>query len=306
MLYDGACPLCQREIAWYRELPASCPVAWLDVNDAQALSVDDATRSRYLSRFHVRRADGETLSGAAAFVALWLTLPGWRWLGRMGRLPGVTPLLELMYRGFLPLRPHLQRVAHALATPHIPAALVADLRSDHAGETGAVHIYRGVLALARDPGLRAFATHHLATEQRHLDQVAAVLPAWRRSWCLPAWRVAGFLTGALPALFGPRAVYATVHAVETFVDRHYQQQIDRLDGLERTASPRPGAGTGTGEGADRWADLRALLVACQQDERQHRDEALALQAGPVGVLTRAWCALVGTGSAAAVHLARRL
>jgi demethoxyubiquinone hydroxylase (CLK1/Coq7/Cat5 family) len=116
--------------------------------------------------------------------------------------------------------------------------------------------------------------------------VCEVLPWARRSWLLPAWRVAGLLTGALPALVGPRAVHATIASVETFVDHHYQQQIDRIEG-------RPGV-----------ERLRALLVECQADEVAHRDEALALQTQPPGVLLRAWCALVGSGSALAVKLAR--
>ncbi len=166
--------------------------------------------------------------------------------------------------------------------------MVAELRSDHAGETGAVWIYRGVLAVARDPALRAFARRHRETEAEHLRLIAAVLPAPQRSRLLIPWRVAGFMTGALPALFGPRAVYATIAAVEAFVDHHYQQQIDRLQGLPAQAA------------------LRHLLITCQADERHHRDEA-ALQASPApGWLLRAWCALVGSGSAVAVKIARRL
>lgn len=293
VLFDGSCPLCRREIGVYQGLTASCPIDWLDVSAPQALPVDEATRAGYMARFHVREADGRLLSGAAAFVALWHRLPGWRWLARLASLPGVTPLLELLYRGFLPLRPRLQRLFRARETPHIPAPLVADLRSDHAGETGAVEIYRGILAVARDPALRAFASHHLATEQRHLDDISAVLPPARRSGLLRPWRWAGFATGALPALAGPRAVYATVHAVETFVDHHYQHQLDRIDALAATR-PDP-----------RLAPLRALLHRCQQDECQHRDEALALQGVPAGWLLRAWCNLVGVGSGVAVQLARR-
>ncbi|MBC7446006.1 MAG: demethoxyubiquinone hydroxylase family protein, partial [Polaromonas sp.] len=163
VLFDGACPLCRREIGVYQALQPSQPVAWLDVSDASAGLAPDERR-RFMARFHVRRADGALLSGAAAFVALWQVMPGWRWLGRFGALPGVTPLLELMYRGFLHLRPGIQRLVRAADTSHLPAGLVADLRSDHAGETGAVWIYRGMLCVTRDAAVRTFATHHLATE----------------------------------------------------------------------------------------------------------------------------------------------
>lgn len=294
VFFDGSCPMCRREVGVYQGLNASCPIDWLDVSSPEALPVDATTRARYMARFHVRQADGQLLSGAAAFVALWRRLPGWRWLARLASLPGVTPLLEWMYRGFLPLRPSLQAWVRALETPHVPAEMVADLRSDHAGETGAVWIYRGILAVTRDPALRSFAHHHLATEQRHLDDICAVLPPARRSWLLLPWRCAGFLTGAMPALAGPRAVYATIHAVETFVDGHYQHQLDRIDALAAT-QPHPAL-----------APLRALLYRCQQDECQHRDEALALQGVPAGWPVRAWCRLVGAGSQLAVHLARRL
>jgi predicted DCC family thiol-disulfide oxidoreductase YuxK len=115
VMFDGACPLCRREIGMYQSLTPQETVAWLDVNQAQMSAPEQAS---YLARFHVRQKDGQLLSGAAAFVALWLVMPGWRWLGRIGRLPGVTPVLELLYRGFLHLRPYLQRLARAAEAAH--------------------------------------------------------------------------------------------------------------------------------------------------------------------------------------------
>lgn len=114
VLYDGACPLCRREIGLYRGLDALQPVEWRDVSVADAILPAGGTRDAYLARFHVQQADGSVLSGAAAFVALWSVLPGWRWLGRLGRLPGMTPLMEIQYRLFLRIRPGIQRLAHWL------------------------------------------------------------------------------------------------------------------------------------------------------------------------------------------------
>jgi predicted DCC family thiol-disulfide oxidoreductase YuxK len=110
VMFDGACPLCRREIGMYQSLAPLQAVSWRDVSkDHAGLSPQD--QAKYMARFHVQLQDGRMVSGAAAFVALWLVMPGWRWLGRIARLPGVTPVLELAYRGFLKLRPHLQRWA---------------------------------------------------------------------------------------------------------------------------------------------------------------------------------------------------
>lgn len=107
VMFDGACPLCRREIALYQSLAPLQTVSWLDVSKDTS-DMSQAEQSRYMARFHVQLKDGRLISGAAAFVALWQVMPGWRWLGRVGRLPGVTPVMELVYRAFLYLRPYLQ------------------------------------------------------------------------------------------------------------------------------------------------------------------------------------------------------
>jgi len=187
----------------------------------------------------------------------------------------------------------VQSVSPGVALIHagdaLPGWVRADLRTDHAGEVGAVCIYQGVLRFARDPALRAFAEHHLTTEQKHLGLVEAWLPSTEYSRLLPLWRLAGFLTGALPALFGPRAVYATIEAVETFVDHHYEEQV-------RALASQPAL-----------SDLRLTLLDCQADEVVHRHEAAAARGpGQSAWLLRTWCAMVGAGSKAAVALIRHI
>lgn len=120
VLYDGACPLCRREIGFYRGRPADVPLCFADVSDADQPLPAGTTREQLLARFHVRDADGRLLSGAAAFLALWAVLPGWRWLARIGRLRGVAWLMERVYRLFLRWRPALQRLASRLDRPAWP------------------------------------------------------------------------------------------------------------------------------------------------------------------------------------------
>ena len=115
VLYDGACPLCRREIGIYRglrPLRPDSPVCFADVNDTALELPLGITREQLLARFHVRGHDGQLLSGAQAFLALWAALPGWRWLALAGRLPGAAWVMERSYRLFLRWRPALQRWAH--------------------------------------------------------------------------------------------------------------------------------------------------------------------------------------------------
>lgn len=197
-------------------------------------------------------------------------------------------------------------VANRVAQEPWPRALWQELRTDHAGETGAVMIYRGVLAITRDPALREFAQHHLATEQRHLELIEQlVLPRWR-SRLLPLWRVSGWLTGALPALFGPRAVYATIEAVETFVDRHYAAQVELIDQCMAASDVAGPADACDAAARASWLALRALLEQCRQDEVAHRDDAGTRWDGHAGGVLSVWRALVGKGSAAAVGACRHV
>lgn len=120
VLYDGACPLCRREIGVYRGLQPlhpDSPVCFADVSDAELRLPPGTTREQLLARFHVRGRDGALLSGAQAFLALWAALPGWRWLALAGRVPGAAWVMERGYRLFLRCRPMLQRWAFRLERP---------------------------------------------------------------------------------------------------------------------------------------------------------------------------------------------
>jgi len=167
--------------------------------------------------------------------------------------------------------------------------LQAELRSDHAGETGAVYIYRGILAISGDEQVRRFAEDHLATEQEHLAFFNQWLEPREQSLFIPLWRLSGWLLGAVSTLGGPRSVFLTIDAVEAFVVEHYAQQILRLREEEL------------------WPEVRFVLESFQQDEAHHREDALS-RAGNrrPGLLGSAWQFIVDSGSRLAVVAARLL
>ncbi|MEM6388089.1 MAG: DUF393 domain-containing protein [Pseudomonadota bacterium] len=121
--YDGACPLCTAEISHYETREGADRLCFVNVAAAQSDAGPGLDRDAALKRFHVRKADGTLISGAAAFIEIWRVLPGWRWLARFARVPGVPWLLERAYRIFLPVRPGLSWIAARLGAKPRTGAL---------------------------------------------------------------------------------------------------------------------------------------------------------------------------------------
>lgn len=106
--YDGACPLCLREIALMRRLDRRGRITFIDVAEGADPSCP-IDRAQLLARFHAEE-DGVVHSGAAAFAAMWRAIPLLRPLGFAARSTLVLRVLEAAYVRFLKLRPRLQRL----------------------------------------------------------------------------------------------------------------------------------------------------------------------------------------------------
>jgi len=109
--FDAQCPLCVREIALMQRLDTRGAIEFVTVQDAGLCPVD---RQTLLARLHARGADGEIVSGAAAFAIMWREIPQLRLLGLAAKWPPLLMLLELSYCGFLRVRPALQRLVKRL------------------------------------------------------------------------------------------------------------------------------------------------------------------------------------------------
>ncbi|MDO1560213.1 demethoxyubiquinone hydroxylase family protein [Brevundimonas sp. 2R-24] len=171
------------------------------------------------------------------------------------------------------------------------ARLAEILRVDHAGELGAVHIYRGQRAvLGQAPG-RERAAEVLADmeghEQAHLNRFDALLTEHRVRPTLlaPLWRAAGFAVGAGTALLGEKAAHACTEAVETVIEDHYATQIEEL--------------------AEREPELAAELSRFRDEELAHRDQAVdegAREAPGYAVLSAA----IQAGCRAAIKISEKI
>jgi len=134
------------------------------------------------------------------------------------------------------------------------------IRVDQAGEYGATRIYAGQLAVLGERGPHATEIRGMAAQEddhlRRFDALAAARGV-RPTALQPFWSVAGYALGAATALIGPEAAMACTAAVEEEIDRHYSRQLDELEA----------------NGDD--PELAGMIEAFREDERAHRDAALA-------------------------------
>ena len=115
--FDGSCPLCRREIALMRRLDRRGAIDFVEVGEEGAANCP-VDRAELLARFHARE-NGQLLSGAAAFAAMWRAIPLLRPLGLLARNRVVLGMLERGYKVFLRVRPRLQRLARSRGERHL-------------------------------------------------------------------------------------------------------------------------------------------------------------------------------------------
>jgi predicted DCC family thiol-disulfide oxidoreductase YuxK len=103
--YDGGCPLCVREIELMRRLDRRGAIEFIDAANAQSVCPID--KAELLARFHALE-NGQLLSGAAAFAAMWRAIPVLRPIGLLAKNNTVLWALEKLYLQFLKIRPRIQ------------------------------------------------------------------------------------------------------------------------------------------------------------------------------------------------------
>ncbi len=162
------------------------------------------------------------------------------------------------------------------------------MKVDHAGEHGAICIYRAQRWMARwtapdmVPEIDGFLEH----ERRHRAVFGAELARRGRPRCRSflTCGLGGFVLGAVTGLFGRHAIAATTRAIESVVLRHMHEQIVELDGVDSQAV----------------AALRDII----SDEQAHHDASVAHGRGTF------WSAIldpvVATSTEAVIWMGMRL
>ncbi|MCR6643433.1 MAG: demethoxyubiquinone hydroxylase family protein [Terricaulis sp.] len=181
------------------------------------------------------------------------------------------------------------------ARPAMPGQTSSSLdemiRVDHAGEFGAVQIYRGQRAVFERIESKRHAARLIAEmeagEEEHLETFDRLIAERnvRPTIMAPIWRVAGFGLGAATALMGEKAAHACTEAVEEVIEQHYASQSAALEGVDE--------------------DLKTIVDRFREEELAHRDTAVeqgARDAPGYPVLS----ALIKFGCRAAIRISEKV
>lgn len=104
IFYDGSCPVCSREMASYKK---NNPYERLNFIDISAEDFDPQkygkTQDEFMSRLHVRDAEGHFATGVDAFIMIWQAYPDgsvYRLLSAFVGFPGFHLLSKAGYAVF--------------------------------------------------------------------------------------------------------------------------------------------------------------------------------------------------------------
>ena len=101
VFFDGACPLCRREIAHYRRIDRVQRLHWVDAaTEAKILAAHGLDQERAMAELHVLDGNGRWQRGVDAFLVIWSHLPAYRWLARLVSVLGLRAPLGIAYRRF--------------------------------------------------------------------------------------------------------------------------------------------------------------------------------------------------------------
>ncbi len=116
LFWDGACPLCRREIQYYKWLDTEKRVDWVDIQtQPERLAVHGVPLEVALARIHGTDRRGTLVQGVPAFLAVWEVLPYWNVLPPIVRtFPFAMPLVDAAYSWWAKRRPGISNRVRAL------------------------------------------------------------------------------------------------------------------------------------------------------------------------------------------------
>ena len=165
------------------------------------------------------------------------------------------------------------------------------IRVDHAGERGAVKIYEGQLlalnTLIKDEELKKTIEEMKIHEKEHCKFFESEIKKRKikPTKFLPLWDLLGVGLGFGSTILGKKAAMLCTASVEEVIDKHYQDQINKLGPDEKK--------------------LREKIIKFREDELHHKEIAYQKGATKKGLYSL-MDKIIKTGSKIAINISEKI
>ena len=165
------------------------------------------------------------------------------------------------------------------------------IRVDHAGERGAIKIYEGQLlalkTIKQDEDLKDKIEKMKEHEKEHLQYFEKEIQKRniKPTYLLPLWDLMGVTLGFGTALLGKKAAMLCTASVEEVIEKHYQNQLNKLGKDEK--------------------DLKEKIEKFKGDEVNHKNIAYDSGASNEGLYS-IMDKVIKTGSKIAITISEKI
>ena len=102
--FDGDCPICSREIDYYKSKCIDKSIEWFDINSNNKNLGPNLDYNKANSRFYIRSISGDLLSGIDAFKVIWYKTPRLNIIARLLEYKFLYYISCFLYELFLVIR----------------------------------------------------------------------------------------------------------------------------------------------------------------------------------------------------------
>ena len=101
VFYDDRCPLCTREIEYYKKITPPSTINWYGISKhEETLKKHGISLIESLKLLHATNQEGKMKIGVDAFILIWQNLPRWNWLATVIKLPIIYQISGALYAFF--------------------------------------------------------------------------------------------------------------------------------------------------------------------------------------------------------------
>ena len=92
--FNGSCNICNAEISHYKKKTYN--INYIDISKKKDEHTNHLSKNDLFRRMHVYH-NGKLISGSESFLVLWDTMPKWRYLSSLLKIPILRQLWKIAY-----------------------------------------------------------------------------------------------------------------------------------------------------------------------------------------------------------------